>query len=94
MRLEVRGAPSTRVSVELEADGAKSSFEADLPLDVDRTASSFSFDVKKIAGPNESIRVDVLGDGKLRNSCGSLKGVFGVLEMDGARVGRASISGL
>lgn len=93
VRLEVRGAAGTRVSVEVQADGAKSAFEADLPLDLDRTAASFAFDVKKIAGPGEAIRVEVFSDGTLRNSTASLKGVYGVLELNGPEVREASITG-
>jgi len=96
LKLEIRGAAGTRVTVDIDVDGLKSTVEGALPLDVQRLANRLEFDVRKLSGPEkELVRVQVIADGTLRNSNAGDDGVEGVIELEagGSSVIRSSTTG-
>lgn len=94
MKLKVTGSPGVLVSATMEADGRVFHETSTVPCEFDVTAEKLTFSIKPANGDAGEIRVEMLAEGRLHGTTGSLKGVSGRLEFDGRKLKDASISGL
>lgn len=94
MTVKLSGPDGAKLKVTLESAGPGSTREVQLPCEpIIVSGSKLNLAVKKVAGPDEPFRVEVLVNGQSYGMATSKTLVTGLFESDGAVKKQASIQG-